>query len=288
VDIMPGSFKSPLKPDERANLAFYCQVLRQVLPEELLDAAHMQERNGILSQYVSLYAARDYDLSQAGQHVWEAGKEKAIAEFPSMTKLKPGLQLTDAEGLYQFFTYTDLRQLRIEQHEMQVLHGNDLRKDSELAYPDLERLYEFSQVKAPMREYREGQILAGKRYMHTVLDAAVKEYGRLNNREDLRLRHWLAKPLDWQLVYWNDDPNSKNSKIQFEVHERFPSSLQCQFSNDGATLVKEWKEIGIFEADSGGPEKIKRMNELAKKAISDNNGKSCIHDTKNRRMDTIR
>ena len=35
-DIMQNSYKSPLKPDERANLTFYCQVLRQVLPAEFI------------------------------------------------------------------------------------------------------------------------------------------------------------------------------------------------------------------------------------------------------------
>ncbi len=273
LEVLQNTYKSPLKPDERGNLAFYSQVLRQVLPQELLDDAHKAERQAILTQYVSLYSARDMDLSRAGEAVWQEGMNLADNEYPGIAKLHPGLQPMASEGLYELFTLTDIRQLAVEAHEMRTVAGI-LGKPSELAYPDQERLHEFSKIKTPMREYEAGQVLAGRNFMSHVFQAAAGKYGELTPQEKLRLNNWQAKPNNWQLVYWGDDPNTEESKIQVEIIERFPRSLQCSFSSEGAKLLSDWKG-GKFVQDTN------RMNALAAKL-------PCIHDDEPRRKDNIK
>jgi hypothetical protein len=279
--LLQNAYKSPLKPDERANLTFYSQVLRQVLPQELLDDANKAARDNILKQYVSLYSARDMDLSKAGQGIWQDGRNIAVARYPNMSKVMPGLQLTDAENLYDFFTTTDVRQLFIEGHEMRTLAGK-LGKPSELAYPDQERLYEFEKIKGPMREYREGQGQTGIRYMSTVFNAKVKPFVQLNPQEQLRLKNWEATPKDWQLVYWQDNPNTLESKIQSEAHRRFPRSLQCGWSNEGADLLRKWMgPEGLF-GDEGD-----RLSELSQSLRNGGTKQTCVHDSEPRKKGKI-
>jgi len=294
-----SSFKSQLGPDDLANLAFYTQVTRQILSADLLDAANKTDRDKILKEYVAMYKLRDVDFSQASKRDWQAGMNIAQQQYPDMSRIHAPLQL-DSESIYERLTLAEVRQLAVEKYERQHITTN-YGKVTEPPYPDVVRMYEINKVKAPMREYREGQTLNGvnyllgvfkgkgfpEKYLSGVFKPAGKQFFELQPKEKLRLGNWPETPAQtvkdprgvyqsWQSVYWNDDPNV--GRIQREIVARFPRSLECSVSNEGAKLAR-LRMSGEFISG----EDDDRLSELGTSLCDKITKKTCIHDQEPRK-----
>ncbi len=275
--------------------------MRQVLSADILEDANKTDRDKILKDYVAMYKQKEVDFSQASKSVWQEGMKIAQRQYPDMSQIHAPLQL-DSESIYERLTLAEVRQLAVEAYEMREITKN-YGKATELAYPDQERMDGMSKVQAPMREYREGQTLNsvnyllgvfkgkgfGEQYLSGVFKPAGTQFFELKPQEKLRLGNWPETPAQslkdprgvyqgWQTVYWNDNPNLKENRAQREIVSRFPRSLECAISNEGAALTRLRMSGKFVPAD-----KDDRLTELGKSLCDQTTKIPCVHDQEPRK-----
>ncbi len=302
--VLQGTYKTPLTPEERANLAFYSQVMRRVLPENLLDVAHTAQREQLLKEYVDSYSKREHDLKTAGKiveqngrTVWQNGQSLAKAEFKSVAEkqdLKIRPVLSDADQLYEHLTLSELRQLRLEAYEMAHLPRTDISKGYELAAPDQERLHEFStnqfnKVTIATREYDEGHRLAGRKFIRTVDGTSAKQYIPTTPRENTLFAAWQGTPDRWPLVYLSASPESNFKTVQTEAWDRWPAAQVCEWSRLGADYFTQYQDPNYLENyknnQAGRATLEKTLVWLAGSLSALNSNEQCAHSKIPRRID---